>query len=194
MGEGVAGVGIDRAQGCLAGRHVVRVRGVDALPVAFRGLGEQSVRPALADHPAQVPAQIEGHLQLSVRVTQEDHVFDADLLGGCPLFALPDAADLRAGDLRVEAAGVTVGDDAVGDLQARLGPVRDRAGRTEVDVVGMGHDDQHPLHHVLVRHARPPALPDCCLLCPLLPRPLCGTQRQGDTAALRPGRSVGAAL
>ena len=44
VGERVAGVGVDRAQGGLAGRHVVGVAGADALPVPLGALDEDDVR------------------------------------------------------------------------------------------------------------------------------------------------------
>ena len=59
------------------------------------------------------------------------------------------------------AARVAVGDDAVDDLDAGVGPRRDRTRDAEVDVVGMGHHDEDPfdsvdeqfVHHHLGRQA-----------------------------------------
>ena len=51
----------------------------------------------------------------------------------------------------VRSAGVAVGDDAVGDLDAGRGEGGDRAGRPEVDVVGVGGDDQDAADPVLGR-------------------------------------------
>ena len=67
---------------------------------------------------------------------------DADLLGGRSLLGLPDGRHLGTGDRPVAAARVAVRDDAVADLEAGVGPLRDRAGRAEVDVVRVGGDHQ----------------------------------------------------
>ena len=58
------------------------------------------------------------------------------------LLLAADGGHLGPGDRLVRAAGVTVGDDAVGHLDAPAGPRRHRAGGAEVDVVGVGGDDQ----------------------------------------------------
>ena len=60
------------------------------------------------------------------------------------------------GHRRVATARVAIGHDAVADLKARLGPLRDRAGRAEVDVVGMSRDHQDTGNVLFVSH--PPIL------------------------------------
>ena len=45
----------------------------------------------------------------------------------------------------VEAAGLAVGDEAVGDGDAGPGELRDDSSSSEVDVVGMGGDDKGAL-------------------------------------------------
>ena len=85
------------------------------------------------------------HRQPAVGVAEEDDVLDADGLRGSALLGLPDAGDLAARDVGVEAAGVAVGADAVRHRDARGGPRRDRAAGAEVDVVGVRGDDQGAL-------------------------------------------------
>jgi len=156
VGERVAGVGVDRAQGRLARRPVVRVARPDPLPVDFRGLHEHPLRLHLPDDPGDVASEVEARAHPAVRVAQEHDVLDPELLGGGALLVLPDAADLLARDRRVEAARVAVGDDAVGHRDALGGPGRDRARRPEVDVVGVRHDHEGPLDRKFA-HVRHPA-------------------------------------
>ena len=102
-----------------------------------------------ADLPADVAAQLLGRLELAVGVAEVGHVVHPEHLAGCALLGLADAGDLAAGDGGVEAAGVAVGADAVGDLDAGLGEQRHRAAGAEVDVVRMGGHDEYPLDRVL---------------------------------------------
>jgi hypothetical protein len=71
-------------------------------------------------------------------------LLDADLGGRVRLLAAADAGDVGSGHLRVEPAGVAVGDHAVGDVRAGVGPPCHGAGGAEIDVVGVGGDDQAP--------------------------------------------------
>ena len=57
---------------------------------------------------------------------------------------------------RVEAAGIAVGHDAVADLDPCRRPGGDGAGGTEVDVVRMGRETEHPLNPVRGRVERAP--------------------------------------
>ena len=113
----------------------------------------------------------------AVGVAEEDDVLDADLLGRGALLGLPDAADLAARHVGVEAAGVAVGADAVRHLDAGVGPGRDRAGGAEVEVVRVGDDDQRPLDRL-------PARPSLRLL-----RSSWGPHHHAGPAAA-PGRSA----
>jgi hypothetical protein len=112
------------------------------------------MRAQLADDPADVAAQLDRRGQRAVAVAEEAHVAHPDLLGGLDLLGAPDGGDLGPVDSRVEAARVAVGAHAVDDLDARAGPGRDGAGGAEVDVVGVGRDDQRPLDLGVVQHWR----------------------------------------
>ena len=70
-------------------------------------------------------------------IAEEPDVGHADRGRGGPLLGLAQRAHLVARGV-VEAAGVAVGDDAVGDLGAGRGPGGDGPGAAEVDVVGVG--------------------------------------------------------
>jgi transposase len=96
--------------------------------------------------PGDVAAQLQGHRQPAVRVAEERDVADPEHAGRLALLLLADAADLRARDLRVEPAGVAVGDDAVADLDPGRRPGGHAAAAAEVDVVRMRDHDEHPLH------------------------------------------------
>ena len=145
VGEGVAGVGVDRLDGGLAGGEVVRVRGLDPLPVALGRLDEHPPRPHLPDHPADVAPQVVRDGQLAVPVAEVDDVGGAPESGGGALLGAPNARYVRSWDVRVEAAGVTVGDDAERDRDPLSRPLGQGAGRAEVDVVGVGGDHQDAL-------------------------------------------------
>ncbi len=90
-GEGVAGVGVDGAQRGLARRHVVGMAGEDAAPVALRRLAHDPLGPDLADHPGDVPPQVQRHRQPAVGIAEPDQVGDADLLGRRRLLGPADA-------------------------------------------------------------------------------------------------------
>jgi hypothetical protein len=123
---------------------VVGVARADPLPVPLGGAREHPLRLHLPDDPGDVAAQLQGELHAAVGVAEEADVGDPDLLGRGPLLGLPQRAHLRPRGL-VEAAGVPVGDDAVGDLGTGRRPGGDRAGAAEVDVVGVGQHAQGAL-------------------------------------------------
>ena len=69
----------------------------------------------------------------------------ADVLGGRGLLGAAHGGHLGPVALRLEPAGLAVGHQAVAHLDTGLGPAGDRPGGTEVDVVGVGDDDQDTL-------------------------------------------------
>ena len=62
--------------------------------------------------------------------------------GGRGLLDSPHTGHLLARDRPIGAARVAVGDDAVGDLHACVGPLCRGARIAEVAVIGMGDDHQ----------------------------------------------------
>jgi hypothetical protein len=112
----------------------------------------------LPDDPADVASQLVGDVQRAVGVAEEPDVVDADLGSRGALLGLADGRDAIPRYGWVEATCVTVGDDAVGDDAPGRGPVGDRAGGAEVDVVGMGGDDEGAFDLVRIHvpdHAAP---------------------------------------
>ena len=101
---------------------------------------------------ASSSAQAEVGLQPAVGLGEEHEVVDADLLGRPGLLLAAQRRHLGPAHGVLEATGVAVGDDAVRDVDAPVGQAGDRARGTEVDIVGMGRDDQHPLDLGLVEH------------------------------------------
>ena len=67
-------------------------------------------------------------------------MLDAEDLRGSPLFVVAHVAQLLARHLRVLRTRRSVRHHAVRDLDAGLGPFRDRAGHAELGIVGMGVD------------------------------------------------------
>ena len=145
MGKGVSGVRVGGARGRFSRRQVIGVAGADALPVPVRALAHQPVGPELAYRPAHVPSQVQGRGQTTVGVTEKGDVGHPELGAGGPLLLAADAGHVRTGDRPVRAAGVAVGGDAVGDLDAGFDPGRHRSPGPEVHVVGMGGHDQDAL-------------------------------------------------
>ena len=152
--EGVARVRVHRAQRRLARGEVVGMAGEDALVVALGRLRHHPLRFALADHPADVAAQVDGRLHPAVRVPEEGDVGDPDDRGRRGLLAAAQLGDLGAAGAAVRAAGVAVGDDAVRDLAALGRPARGAARAAEVAVVGMGDDDQDAFDGIGFGHGR----------------------------------------
>ena len=150
MGKGIAGIGVDRLDCCVASGEVVGVRGLDALPVALGGLDQHAVGAHLSDHPTDVSAQLMGHGEFAIDIVQEPHIRNPQHLARSALLCLPDRRHLRSRHVAVDAARVTVGDQAVRHLNPCASPGAHRPSSAEVDVIGMGHDDQESLDPVAV--------------------------------------------
>jgi hypothetical protein len=63
---------------------------------------------------------------------------------------LPDRGHLGSRNVAVDATGVTVGHEAVRDLDPCPSPGAHRPAGAEVDVIGMGHDNQESLDTLAV--------------------------------------------
>jgi len=86
------------------------------------------------------------HLRRLYSEAQAGVAFAGARLHACgALLGLADARDLRTRDVVLEAAGVAVRHDRVAHLDTGVHEGAHGAGRPEVDVVGMGHDGEHPL-------------------------------------------------
>jgi hypothetical protein len=77
---------------------------------------------------------------------------DPQDLGRGGLFLAAQRGYLRPRDGLVEAARVAVGNQAVADLDPGVGPERDGARGTEVDVVRVGGDHQDALDLGVIEH------------------------------------------
>ena len=137
---------------------MVGVAAPDALVVALWRRHEHALRLDLADHPADVAAQLQARHELAVGIAEKPDVVNPDPLGRLGLLGAAHAGDLVAREVEVEAAGVAVGADAVDDLDAGVRPGRDGPGRAEVDVVRVRGDDERALNffvgHRCGGHAR----------------------------------------
>src|SRR5712691_1217580 len=122
MGEGVARVRVNGARRRLTSRQVVRVAGVDALPVAFRRRTHHALRAEPANLAADIAAQLYARHEPSVRITEENHVGDAHLGGSRALLLTPGNRHLSTRDRAVRSARVAIGDDATGHLDTEPGP------------------------------------------------------------------------
>ena len=81
----------------------------------------------------------------TVGEAEEVHVVHADHGRGLRLFVAPQRRHVRSGDAGLRAACVAVGHDAVRDVHAGVGQGGDHPGPAEVDIVGMGRDDEDSL-------------------------------------------------
>ena len=142
-GEGVARVRVHRGKRRLTCSEVVRMRGVDPIEVQHRALADYPIGLDLSDHPRQILAQLEGDRDLAIEVAEEDQIGHADLGRCIGLLDPTTSGTLLSRARQVAPTGITVSDQAVGDLDPRLGHLGDGAGGTEVHVIGMGGDHQH---------------------------------------------------
>ena len=145
MGPAVARVGVHRARRALPHREVIGVTRVDAVPVAIGRLRHDRPGPNLPDDSREVSAQLEGRLDATVGVREEVHVVHTDDRRRGSLLVAPQLCHLRPRDPGLGTAGITVGDDAIRDVDPGVGHHRHRTGPAEIDVVGMGRDHKHPL-------------------------------------------------
>jgi hypothetical protein len=83
-------------------------------------------------------------LEVAVAVAEEGHAGDAELGAGLALLLLADRGEPLAGHRGVRRAARPVGEDEVAHLGPQLDEPRDRAGRAELGVVGVGDDDERP--------------------------------------------------
>ena len=119
----------------------------------LRGVHHHHVRADLTDDACEVVPQRQVEHHLAVHPPEEAQIGHADLGRGLGLLLAADRGHLRPRDREIEAARLAVGDEAVAHRHPGVGEVGDRAGRTEVDVVGMGLDDQGTGDLVGAQHA-----------------------------------------
>ena len=117
---------------------------------ASRGFGpsharrrqQHDVRADLPDDPADVASQPAVTVELAVAVAEEPHVGDAHGFGRSELLLAADRGDLGSGNCGVEAAGVTVGGDAVRHVDTAGRPAARWSRSPEVQVVRVRGDGQ----------------------------------------------------
>ena len=106
-------------------------------------VGEDDVGLVLADDAADLTAQGHRALELPVVVAEEHEVLDPDGLARRALLALARVGHPRRRHLRVVRALLAAREHAVRDLRAAVrDPGRERAGATEIDVIGV-REDRH---------------------------------------------------
>jgi hypothetical protein len=143
VGEWIASIGVYRKNCGFTGSEVIGVGGVNPVPVAFGGLDHDPLRFDLANNPTDISAQVLGYLQIPVGVTQKMNIGHTQGRAGGPLLGLTNLGNLASGDVTVGPTGVTIGANTVTDRYSGLGPLANRASCTEIDVIGMGGDDQN---------------------------------------------------
>ena len=87
-------------------------------------------------------AQLHRDLDGAVHEPEEPEVGDPDLGGGLGLLFPPDRRHFPARNRVVEPAGLAIGDETVGDLDAGIGELGHGSRGTEVDVIGVGGDNE----------------------------------------------------
>jgi hypothetical protein len=68
------------------------------------------------------------------------------------LFPTADAGNLTAGHIWIGAASITIGANAVGNLNSGFDPLANRAASPEIDIVGMGGYHQNSVDILLSFH------------------------------------------
>jgi hypothetical protein len=116
--------------------------GKNELQVPLGRLGHHPLGPDLADDAAYVTPQFAVRHDHAVGVPEEPHVADAHDRGGGALLVLAQRRHLGPGHRAVRASGLAGRGDAVRDLETGRGERGNGPRRAEVDVVGMGGDDE----------------------------------------------------
>ena len=133
--ERVSGVGVHRAHRRLTDREVIGVACVDALEVSDRRLRKHDVGSKSPDFSTDIHSKFECGGNPTIGIAEKSKVPDPNCFTRRRLFALSNPCDFVAGHGGVESTGVAIGDDAVADLDALVGPAGDRARSAEIDVV-----------------------------------------------------------
>src|SRR4029453_1657930 len=152
MGEGIAGIGEDCAQGCLAGGAMIRMVPMEPAPTPLWAPGQQPGWLHLADQPRDISTQPVARLDAAARVSKKPHVRHAKHSGRGLLLGLADSWDGRSGDLGIEPTGVPVAEDGVRDSGAGTGPAGDRPTRPEIDIVWVSNNNQGALNGVVSKN------------------------------------------
>ena len=114
---------------------------------------QHTLRTHLADHSRQRTPQLHVVFDAAIGHAKEDERLDTYLFARTALLFATHQRHLRTGDCLIEPAGVAIGDEAVGDLNACIGHVRYGPRSAEVDIVGVGGDHQRPLYLMRFQHA-----------------------------------------
>lgn len=160
VGEPVAGIRIDRLEGDLTRRSVVRVAATETLPVPLRAPGDDELRASPADSPDQLASQAHARRQVILGQAKELHRLDTQHSSSSFLLGAADRRDLRARRHRVEATGITIGQHDIADLDTRVRPRGDRATGPELGVIRMGDDDEHSFDGLLLGQAHRTIVPE----------------------------------
>src|SRR5271170_4372925 len=99
--------------------------------VALGARTEHAVWTERANDAGEVPAQLQIGEHPAVGVAEEGELVHPDELGGPGLLGAPDRRHRGTVEPAVEAPGVAIGDDAVGDGRSKRGERRNGAGRGE---------------------------------------------------------------
>src|SRR5215469_3548224 len=150
--EHVARIRVDGVQGRGADSPVVGVTCANTRVIAIRRWAYYPLRLQQPDDPAQVTAQPDSGLDLAVWIAKEVQIVHADLFGSCRLLCLPQRCHLRAPDRRIASTSVSVGHDAVADVDPGVRPLRDRSGGAKVDIVWVGGNHQNAANLCFGRH------------------------------------------
>src|SRR4029453_7001919 len=152
MGEGITGIGKDRAKGSLAGSSMIRMVPMELAPTPFWAPGQQPGWPHLADQPGDVPTERVARRDAPIRVSKKPHVRHAKHGSGRLLLGPSNPWDSRAGNLRIEPTGVPIAQQTVCHSDASTGPAGDRPTRPEIDIVWVSNNNQGALNGVVSKN------------------------------------------
>ena len=106
---------------------------------------EEPVGAVRAEDAAQIAPELERVLDVTVRIPQPHDISRTDDLGGLLRLHAPDLGEPLPHHVSVLGSGRPIGDDADRQLRALVHPSRERPRGSELEIVGVSRDRQHPV-------------------------------------------------
>jgi hypothetical protein len=128
-----------------AGCHVIRVAGMNAIPIPLWRLNHHAIWPYLTDNADDISAQFESRSEPTVAVVKKVNVAYAQCLSCCALFGLTDARHFFARNCGVFATLIAIRANAVRNFDSQIGPRRDSAAAAKIHIVWMCSYDENSL-------------------------------------------------
>ena len=144
FGEGkfVPCIGVDGRERRLSDSKMIGMTRVDAVVSPIGGLGEHPVRFDRADDRTDLAAEIEICKNLAILEAEKVQLGNAEHFRGGRLFGAANLCHSGAGNGVVEAACLSVGDEAIDDFVTLVHPCADGASSTKIGIIRVGGDNE----------------------------------------------------